>query len=78
MQKPAFAAHKRRVNAAKRYIDVQLEDVDLFRYPGGDGLMLARFTQRYRSDNFNMTADKEQFWRRLPDGRWQIVKEASR
>ena len=78
MQKPAFAAHKRRVNAGKRYIDVQLEDVDLFRYPGGDGLMLARFTQRYRSDNFNMIADKEQFWRRLPDGRWQIVKEASR
>lgn len=78
MQKPAFAAHKRRVNAGKRYIDVQLEDVDLFRYPGGDGLMLARFTQRYRSDNFNITADKEQFWRRLPDGRWQIVKEASR
>lgn len=78
MQKPAFAAHKRRVNAGKRYIDVQLEDVDLFRYPGPDGLMLARFTQRYRSDNFNMVADKEQFWRRLPDGRWQIVKEASR
>lgn len=78
MQKPAFAAHKRRVNAEKRYIDVQLEDVDLFRYPGGDGLWLARFTQRYRSNNFNMVADKEQFWRRLPDGRWQIVKEASR
>jgi murein L,D-transpeptidase YafK len=78
MQKPAFAAHKRRVNAGKRYIDVQLEDVDLFRYPGPDGLMLARFTQRYRSDNFNMIADKEQFWRRRADGSWEIVKEASR
>jgi murein L,D-transpeptidase YafK len=78
MHKPAFSAHKRRVNASKKFIDVQLDDVDLFRYPGGDGLMLARFTQRYRSDNFNITAGKEQFWRRLPDGRWQIVKEASR
>jgi len=78
MSKAAFAAHKRRVNAGKKRIDVQLEDVDLFRYPGDDGLMLARFTQRYRSDNFNLTSDKEQFWRRLPDGRWQIVKEASR
>ena len=57
---------------------MQLADVDLFRYPGGDGLMLARFTQRYRSDNFVTTSEKEQFWRRLPDGRWQIVKEASR
>jgi murein L,D-transpeptidase YafK len=78
MDKAAFAAHKRRVNANKKFIDVQLDDVDLFRYPGGDGLMLARFTQRYRSDNFVTTSEKEQFWRRLPDGRWQIVKEASR
>lgn len=78
MSKAAFAAHKRRVNAGKKFIDVRLDDVDLFRYPGGDGLMLARFTQRYRSDNFVTTSEKEQFWRRLPDGRWQIVKEASR
>ncbi len=78
MSKPAFAAHKRRVNAGKKRIDVQLSDVDLFRYPGGDGLMLARFTQHYASDTFNATNGKEQFWRRLPDGRWQIVKEASR
>jgi murein L,D-transpeptidase YafK len=78
MDKAAFAAHKRRVNAHKKFIDVQLDDIDLFRYPGGDGLMLARFTQRYRSDNFVTTSEKEQFWRRLPDGRWQIVKEASR
>jgi murein L,D-transpeptidase YafK len=78
MNKAAFTAHKQRVNAGKKFIEVQLDDVDLFRYPGGDGLMLARFTQRYRSDNFATTSDKEQFWRRLPDGRWQIVKEASR
>jgi murein L,D-transpeptidase YafK len=78
MSKSAFAAHKRRVNAGKKKIDVQLADVDLFRYPGDDGLMLARFTQRYRSDNYQLDSDKEQFWRRTPDGRWQIVKEASR
>ena len=78
MNKAAFTAHKKRVNAGKKFIDVQLDDIDLFRYPGGDGLMLARFTQRYRSDNFATTSEKEQFWRRLPDGRWQIVKEASR
>jgi murein L,D-transpeptidase YafK len=78
MGKKAFAAHKHRVNAGKKVINVQLDDVDLFRYPGGDGLMLARFTQRYRSDTFNQTTEKEQFWRRRGDGRWEIVKEASR
>ena len=77
MSKPAFAAHKRRVNANKKKVDVQLEGVDLFRYPGPDGLMLARFTQRYRSSNFVKDSDKYQFWRRSADGQWRIVKESS-
>lgn len=77
MNKTAFAAHKRRVNAGKKNIDVRLEGVDLFRYPGPDGLMLARFTQRYRSSNFARDSDKYQFWRRSPDGQWRIVKESS-
>lgn len=78
MNKRAFTQHKRRVNAGKKKIDVQLEGVDLFRYPGGDGLMLARFTQQYRSNNYVKTSDKYQFWRRSADGTWRIVKESSR
>jgi murein L,D-transpeptidase YafK len=77
MNKQAFAQHKRRVNANKKAIRVELEGVDLFRYPGPDGLMLARFTQRYRSNNFVKDSDKYQFWRRQPDGQWRIVKESS-
>lgn len=77
MSKQAFAAHKRRVNATKKDVEVQLEGVDLFRYPGPDGLMLARFTQRYRSSNFVKDSDKYQFWRRSADGQWRIVKESS-
>jgi murein L,D-transpeptidase YafK len=77
MGKAAFAVHKRRVNAGKRAVDVQLEGVDLFRYPGPDGLMLARFTQKYRSSNYQKDSDKYQFWRRSPDGQWRIVKESS-
>jgi murein L,D-transpeptidase YafK len=78
MGKRAFAEHKRRVNRGKRAIDVRLEGVDLFRYPGPDALMLARFTQRYRSDNYAKDSDKYQFWRRQADGQWRIVKESSR
>ena len=77
MNRRAFAEHKRRVNAGKKAIDVRLEGVDLFRYPGPDGLMLARFTQRYRSNNFAKDSDKYQFWRRQVDGQWRIVKESS-
>ncbi len=78
MKKSAFSTYKRKVNAGKKRIDVRLEGVDLFRYPGDDGLWLARFIQDYRSDNYVKTSDKDQFWRRMPDGRWRIVKEASR
>jgi murein L,D-transpeptidase YafK len=77
MSKQRFAEHKRRVNAGKKAVSVQLEGVDLFRYPGPDGLMLARFTQRYRSDNYQKDSDKYQFWRRQADGGWRIVKESS-
>lgn len=78
MGKRAFAAHKRRVNRNKKRIDVQLESIDLFRYPGDADMVLARFVQHYRSDNYAMTSDKDQFWRRQADGRWRIVKESSR
>lgn len=78
MGKGAFAAHKRRVNRNKKRIDVQLENIDLFRYPGDGDMVLARFVQHYRSDNYVMTSDKDQFWRRQADGRWRIVKESSR
>jgi murein L,D-transpeptidase YafK len=78
MDKAAFAAHKRRVNAGKATIDVQLSDLDLFRYPGPEELMLATFTQHYRSDNFERSSHKEQYWRRDAEGRWRIVKESSR
>jgi murein L,D-transpeptidase YafK len=78
MKKPAFSLYKKRVNAGKKAIDVKLDNVDLFKYPGDDGLWLARFTQNYRSNNYVKTSEKDQWWRRKPGGRWQIVKEASR
>jgi ketosteroid isomerase-like protein len=77
MNKKAFAEYKRRVNKAKKKIDVQLENVDLFRYPGNDGLMLAHFIQHYSSNNFQLKSEKDQFWRREPSGKWRIVKESS-
>ena len=74
----SFSAHKRRVNANKKFIDVQLQDMDLYLYPGEDDLVLARFTQNYRSDNFRTTTLKEQYWRRNAKGEWKILKEESR
>lgn len=78
MNKEQFTLYKRRVNQGKRHIDVQLRDLDLFSYPGEQNLVLAEFTQEYKSDNYAQSTRKEQYWRRGSDGQWRIVREENR
>ena len=74
-----FTAHKKRVNATKRFISVKLRHINLFQYPGaGEPMMLAEFTLEYRSDNFSSTTQKQQFWRKDKDGDWKIFREENR
>ena len=75
MDRKAFALHKRRVNQSKHKIEVRISDLDLFSYPGEQTLVLAEFTQEYRSDNYTTSTRKEQYWRREADGSWKIVRE---
>lgn len=70
----AFAAHKRVVNAAKRWISVELRDLAVYDYPGEDGLRLVSFEQHYASDNYASISRKRQFWRRQEDGSWRIER----
>ncbi len=74
----AWRRYKRRVNAAKRWIRVEIADLDLFLYPGEADLVQAVFSQDYRSSNYRERSVKEMFWRRGADGRWRIVYEGSR
>lgn len=78
MGKSAFAEHKRRVNAGKRRIRVKLSDINLIRYPGEQGLVLAEFTQDYDSDNFQVRSRKQQYWKQQAGGGWKILMEESR
>jgi murein L,D-transpeptidase YafK len=78
MNKAQFAAYKRKVNEGKRHVTVTLSDLDLFSYPGEQNLVLAEFTQEYKSDNFTESSRKEQYWRRGADGQWKIVREENR
>ena len=79
MNRAQFVEHKRRVNAAKKFIEVKLSDVNLFRYPGaGEPLLLAEFTMDYQSDNYSSHAQKQQFWRKEKNGEWKIFREENR
>lgn len=77
MNKAQFSAYKRKAIESKRRIEVQLDDLDLFRYPGEKDLVLAEFTQVYRSDALNQRSRKQQFWQKGGDGQWRIVREDS-
>lgn len=75
MTRRQFAAHKQRVNKAKKFIRIGISDLDLYRYPDDAPLVLAEFTLDYKSDNFSVTERKQQYWRQDQDGGWKIVRE---
>lgn len=72
-----FARHKYEVAKGKTSVDIGVEDVSVFRYPGED-MLLAEFNLDYRSNNHEFSARKEQYWRRDADGQWRIFREENR
>ncbi len=74
MSRRRFAAHKKRVNASKNFIEVSLEEIGFYLDPAEKGLALVTFEQNYRSNNFEQQRLKHQYWRRQ-DGSWKIVLE---
>ena len=64
---------KRRNILEKDWIRLQLQDVSLFLYPGGD-VAYAEFTQRYDSDKLSSVSRKRLYWR-IEDGQWRIALE---
>ena len=75
MNRPAWTAYKRRVNSTKSYIEVGVEDLGIYAYPGESELFLVTFEQRYVSSNFRARKWKHQYWRREA-GDWRIVHES--
>jgi len=70
---PAWAAHKRKVNAGKQWIKVGLGRVSMFRYPR-EQFVVVGFDQDYRSSNLSNVMRKRQYWVR--EGvRWKILYE---
>jgi len=72
----AWAAHKRAVNAAKKWIRVGLAQVSMLRYPTQEDFVVVTFEQDYRSSNLSNTMRKRQYWQKQ-DGRWRILYEGT-
>ena len=69
----AWANTKRRNILDKSWIKVQLQDVSLFLYPGGN-MAYTEFTQRYDSDKLAGVSQKRLYWRQEA-GKWRIALE---
>lgn len=74
MSRQRWADHKSRVNPSKKFIEIGIEKLALYSYPGEEALVLASFRQDYRSHNFERSRLKHQYWRLEADG-WKIVWE---
>jgi murein L,D-transpeptidase YafK len=71
-----WSAHKRKVNAGKRWIQVSLSDVSMFRYPRQGDFVVVTFRQDYRSNNLSNVTRKRQYWIK-ESGHWKILYEGS-
>lgn len=71
----AWSRRKKRVNAAKTWIEVELSNLSMLGYPDEQDLVAVTFDQTYRSSNYSTSLRKRQYWRKEPDGRWRIVYE---
>jgi murein L,D-transpeptidase YafK len=71
---PAFAESKRKVNAAKSWIKIDIQRLSIFRQPDDKDIAIVTFDQDYKSNNLNNASRKRQYWQR-ENGRWRIVQE---
>jgi murein L,D-transpeptidase YafK len=71
-----WAAHKRKVNSAKRWIKVGVSRVAMFRYPRERDFVVVTFEQDYRSDSLSNVMRKRQYW--VKEGvQWKIIYEGA-
>jgi len=72
----AWSDHKRKVNAARRWIKVGVNRVSMFRHPREHDFVVVSFEQDYRSDGLSNVMHKRQYW--VKEGaRWRILYEGA-
>ncbi|HYA15294.1 MAG TPA: L,D-transpeptidase family protein [Syntrophales bacterium] len=73
----AFKQHKERTNRSKKYIRVKMENLAILMPPEHGGYVaVARFQQRYSSNNYKVDS-KKIFYLKKGQAGWQIIGESS-
>lgn len=71
-----WARQKFKVNSAKSWVKVNMDEISMFAYPGREDMAVVNFAQDYASSNFSYRMKKRQYWR-MENGRWKIVYEGA-
>jgi murein L,D-transpeptidase YafK len=71
----SWSKHKQATNKSKSYIQVRIENLSIFSYPGEENLVMMRFDQNYRSNNYNSQSRKTLFWKLDKNSNWKIIFE---
>ncbi len=67
---------KRKVNASKNWIKVDVRNISMFRNPGKEEYVVVTFEQDYKSNNLSNATKKRQYWAK-EDGHWKIIYEGT-
>lgn len=73
-----WSQKKRRINAAKSFVKVEVSNLSVFEYalsPTAAPMMMVTFDQNYKSSNSNNQMKKRQYWQR-EGANWKIIYEA--
>lgn len=73
-----WAVKKRRINATKSFVKVEIGNLSVFEYalsPATPPMMIVTFDQNYKSSNSNNHMKKRQYWQREGES-WKIIYEA--
>ena len=71
-----WSAHKRKVNAGRKWIKVGASRISMFRYPRESDFVVVTFDQDYRSDGLSNVMRKRQYWVK-ENARWKILYEGA-
>lgn len=72
--KKQWAAYKSKINSDKKFIKVEVSDVNMVVEPARPDVVNVVFQQNYTSDNFHWHGRKQQLWRQ-GEGGWKIIYE---
>jgi murein L,D-transpeptidase YafK len=70
----SWSEHKRKVNAARSWIKLNLSRVTMLRYPRERDVVVVTFDQDYKSNGLSNVMKKRQYWAKEA-GRWKILYE---